>query len=536
MCAVLTGAVDAEGFFRFSPENEQWVLLFEGKFSMSTAVAFNQGISSLEYVQVFINGSDNAASWSQQEVTARPFDLAFNSSLDSTNVTSVFSLTTQGAMIVLSVIDMEGPVLKPLLTSSACYIDSGLSPPRWVCPLRLPITVTSTTAEERADYDILVLLVDVDEFPPVLSPSSSTHFTVSEDIPINTVLVSFDSQEPAINHNGNVNVTDNDFFPRNTFFFSQSRSTLFSFDSIQGVLRTRSPLSTLAPDYPMMCDPTVCFMVLQFSVQGDAMATSFTANIAVKRIPQYIGLTPNASSVEVNEAVTAEAVLVSFSPLSIQGLVNVAVNASGERLELAFTDPAVTTSGYFVLNDTTKTLSLQRTLDLDGPLPPFLAACSTPPCVAMIGVLVGVYRGGVSAEFCLSLSVSALNEFVPMFSNAPYSATVTEHVPVGSKVLEVACVDADQFEELNVSIVSWDPSQLPLPFSLSGSTLLVTGVVDYETASVYSMRVSCSDRERKSFTEVEVTVSSVNDHSPVFDRFLYDFSVPSSGKPHCLNQ
>ena len=434
---------------------------------MTNVLYFNQHISGLQSVRVYINGSDTAAGWSPQQVNARPYNLTYTPPLSATNIASVFSLTTEGGVKLVSDIDMEGPVLRSLLNWSTCYFDVELTLPKWVCPLHLNITVTSTLAEQHANYSIIVLLGEVDEFPPVLSPSSSTQFTVSEGIPVNTVLVSFDSQQPAIDHSGNVNVTDEDFFSRNSFSFLQSSSTLFLFDSTRGILRTRSPLSTLQPEYPVTCQHDVCFMVLQFTV-GEVTQSTFTANISLRPTPRYISLTPNTGSVEVSEALTVGAVLVSFSPCSVQGLVNVAVNSSHDQLNLAFTDPVIAASGYFLLSDTTKTLSLQRTLDLDGPLPPFLATCSAPPCVAMIGVQVGVFGGGVSAEFGLSLSVTALNEFGPTFSSAPYSATVPEHAPLGSKVLEVECEDADRFEEVVVSIVSWTPAQSPSPSPSTG--------------------------------------------------------------------
>ena len=532
----LAVVVDAEGYFRFSPEHEQWVELVDGTSSETNVMSFNQAIGGLQRVHVYINGSDTAASWSPQQVNARPYNLTYRPPLNATNIASVFSLTTEGGVKLVSDIDMEGPVLWSLLNRSTCYFDADLPLPKWVCPLRLNITVTSTLAEQHANYSILVLLGEVDEFPPVLSPPSNTQFTVSEGIPINTVLVSFDSQQPAINHSGNVNVTDEDFFSRNSFSFLQSSSTLFLFDSTCGILRTRSPLSTLQPEYPVTCQHDVCFMVLQFTVFGEVTQSAFTANISLRPIPRYIDLTPNTGSVEVSEALTVGAVLVSFSPHSVQGLIDVAVNSSHDQLKLSFADPVIAASGYFLLSDTTKTLSLQRTLDLDGPLPPFLSACSAPPCVAMIGVQVGVFGGGVSAEFGLSLSVTALNEFGPTFSSAPYSATVSEHAPLGSKVLEVECEDADQFAEVVVSIVSWTPSTEPLPFTLNGSTLLVTGQVDYEEVAIYWMNMSCSDGERENVTEVEVDVRNISNNPPIFDLLLYKFSVPLTGELSCRSE
>ena len=229
----LAVVVDAEGYFRFSPEHEQWVELVDGTSSETNVISFNQAFSGVQSVSVYINGisngSDTAASWSPQQVNARPFNLTYRPPVSATNIASVFSLTTEGGVKLVSDIDMEGPVLRSLLNRSTCYFDDDLSLPKWVCPLRLNITFTSTLAEQHANYSILVLLGDVDEFPPVLSPSSSTQFTVSEGIPVNTVLVSFDSQQPAIDHSGNVNVTDEDFFSRNSFSFLQSSSTLFLF-------------------------------------------------------------------------------------------------------------------------------------------------------------------------------------------------------------------------------------------------------------------------------------------------------------------
>ena len=74
-------------------------------------------------------------------------------------------------------------------------------------------------------------------------------------------------------------------------------------------------------------------------------------------------------------------------------------------------------------------------------------------------------------------------------------------------MLVVECEDADRFEEVVVSIVSWTPSMEPLPFTLNGSTLLVTGWVDYEEVAVYWMNMSCSDGERECVTKLEVSLS-----------------------------
>ena len=80
------------------------------------------------------------------------------------------------------------------------------------------------------------------------------------------------------------------------------------------------------------------------------------------------------------------------------------------------------------------------------------------------------HANGVSCALewhACNLSVTALNEFKCVLSFITfYSATVPEHALLGSKVLEVECEDADQFEEVVVSIVSWTPSTKPLPFTL----------------------------------------------------------------------
>ena len=111
----LAVVVDAEGYFRFSPEHEEWVELLDGMLSETNVMSFNQAISGLQSVSVYINGSDTAASWSPQQVNARPYNLTYRPPLSATNIASVFSLTPEGGVKLVSDIDMEGPVLRSLL-------------------------------------------------------------------------------------------------------------------------------------------------------------------------------------------------------------------------------------------------------------------------------------------------------------------------------------------------------------------------------------------------------------------------------------
>ena len=111
----LAAGVDAEGYFRFVPEHEQWVVLVDGTLSETNVISFNQAVSGLQSVSVYINGSDTAASWSPQQVNARPYNLTYTPPLTAANIASVFSLTTEGGVKLVSDIDMEGPVLRSLL-------------------------------------------------------------------------------------------------------------------------------------------------------------------------------------------------------------------------------------------------------------------------------------------------------------------------------------------------------------------------------------------------------------------------------------
>ena len=91
--------------------------------------------------------------------------------------------------------------------------------------------------------------------------------------------------------------------------------------------------------------------------------------------------------------------------------------------------------------------------------------------------------------------MTALDEFeclssLVTFSSAPYSATVPEHAPLSSKVLEVECEGADQFEEVVVSLCH-------------GCTLLVTEL----------------QWRRDSVSKVEVDVRNISDH-PIFRNIL----------------
>ena len=95
---LLAVVVDAEGYFRFAPEHEQWVELVDGMLSETTVISFNAAISGQMNARVYINGSDTAASWLPKQVDARPYNLTYTPPLNATNIASVFSLTTEGTV------------------------------------------------------------------------------------------------------------------------------------------------------------------------------------------------------------------------------------------------------------------------------------------------------------------------------------------------------------------------------------------------------------------------------------------------------
>ncbi|CAI5652173.1 unnamed protein product [Oreochromis niloticus] len=148
-----------------------------------------------------------------------------------------------------------------------------------------------------------------------------------------------------------------------------------------------------------------------------------------------------------------------------------------------------------------------------------------------INLLLSALDGGSpqrSGTVVIHITVLDANDNVPVFSQAVYKASLSENSPMGTVVLTVNAVDAD--EGLNGE-VTYDfghvPEDVKSIFAIDYKTgdIKLSATVDYETVRSFELRITAKDGlGLTSYTKVIIDVTDVNDNPPVI--YLKSLSNP----------
>ncbi|XP_038610870.1 protocadherin Fat 1 [Tachyglossus aculeatus] len=133
-------------------------------------------------------------------------------------------------------------------------------------------------------------------------------------------------------------------------------------------------------------------------------------------------------------------------------------------------------------------------------------------------LLVRAVDGGrppLSAEVLVTVTVTNLNDHLPLFDQPLYEATVGELAAPGHLVTRVAAVDADGPGLLEYAIVAGNGSRL---FSMDTTSGVITlaGRLPTPPPPTFELNVSVSDGVFRSETRVRVAVTGANQHAPTF--------------------
>lgn len=143
--------------------------------------------------------------------------------------------------------------------------------------------------------------------------------------------------------------------------------------------------------------------------------------------------------------------------------------------------------------------------------------------------------GGRTDVATVNINITDANNFAPVFENAPYSAMVFEDSPVGTTVLVVSAIDNDVGINAQITYSLNEESVNGLsvhePFAINAQTgaITTTAPLDRETNSAYLLTVTAKDGGNPSLsdtTDVEISLTDVNDNSPAFKVPLYQASIP----------
>ncbi|XP_003384857.1 PREDICTED: protocadherin Fat 4-like [Amphimedon queenslandica] len=136
-----------------------------------------------------------------------------------------------------------------------------------------------------------------------------------------------------------------------------------------------------------------------------------------------------------------------------------------------------------------------------------------------------------SSYATVTVSITDVNNNQPYFIPTPfYIGSVNEAGGSLEPVVRVNCSDTDPSSILSYSLISSTPSNGVNYFNItSEGQVITTGPLDYESVTVYTLTVHCSDGgSTPAEAIVQVSVLPVNEFKPVFEMSSYSFSISES--------
>ncbi|XP_055980526.1 protocadherin gamma-A2 isoform X11 [Sorex fumeus] len=141
-------------------------------------------------------------------------------------------------------------------------------------------------------------------------------------------------------------------------------------------------------------------------------------------------------------------------------------------------------------------------------------------------------RSGTSR---IRVVIQDANDNAPVFTQPEYRVSVPENTPVGTRILSVTAMDADEGYNAQVSYFQEkNPEKTSEVFELKSTSgeIIVSESLDYEDAKVHEIDIEAHDGPGLlTRAKVIVTVLDVNDNAPEFYMTSASSSVPEDSPP-----
>ena len=304
---------------------------------------------------------------------------------------------------------------------------------------------------------LTVTVSDENDSPDFIGTPYSA--SLDEDVPIGTRVLQ-------------VSATDQDTSDTLSYSLAGNNNSDFSIGSNSGIITTAVTL-----DYEAISSYS-----LTVSVTDGTVTVTQALSISVTDKNDAPAFTAAPYSLTVQENTTSNSLLtVSATDQDTADTLNFLLLGSG--------------SEFFSIHLTSGVVSLTTVLDYEV------------TSLYTLTVRVSDSNGGVVTT-SLTVTVSDANDS-PQFLGIPYSATVSENLPIASDVIKISAFDADGGDSLSYSLSGTNSGH----FQISSSSGLVetTQVLDYETVNYYSLTVSVSDGSVSISTSLTLSVSNTND-------------------------
>lgn len=178
-------------------------------------------------------------------------------------------------------------------------------------------------------------------------------------------------------------------------------------------------------------------------------------------------------------------------------------------------------AGMFSINPDTGLITVAATLDRE-----------TQDKYNLIVVAQDQGRPTRSATASVVVTLTDINDNIPIFSMQRYEASILENATAGTNVIGVNATDKDDGSNgvVTYHIAKQDPPSSPAAFSVDAVSgiISVATQLDYSKARTYTLEVEGRDGGSPSLTGIAVvvvSVVSVTNNPPKFSKEQYDVSV-----------
>ena len=309
----------------------------------------------------------------------------------------------------------------------------------------------------HATSSLTVTVSDENDSPDFIGTPYSA--SLDEDVPIGTTILQ-------------VSATDQDTSDTLSYSLAGNNNSDFSIGSNSGIITNAVTL-----DYEAISSYS-----LTVSVTDGTVTVTQALSISVTDKNDAPAFTAAPYSLTVHENTTSNSLLtVSATDQDTADTLNFLLLGSG--------------SEFFSIHLTSGVVALTTVLDYEV------------TSLYTLTVRVSDSNGGVVTT-SLTVTVSDANDS-PHFLGIPYSATVSENLPIATDVIKISAFDADGGDSLSYSLSGTNSGH----FQISSSSGLVETmqVLDYETVNYYSLTVSVSDGSVSISTSLTISVSNTND-------------------------
>ncbi|KAL1509863.1 hypothetical protein ABEB36_004537 [Hypothenemus hampei] len=141
-------------------------------------------------------------------------------------------------------------------------------------------------------------------------------------------------------------------------------------------------------------------------------------------------------------------------------------------------------------------------------------------------------------ESVVTFVVTGENQFTPVFNALSYQVIVPENEPLGSSILVVTANDRDQGPNgmVRYEISAGNEAENFGIDSITGA-ISILHQLDYDTVQAFHLNITAQDlgfKPRRAMAILTITLTDINDNSPVFSQSFYDVYLAENQLPGFL--